>query len=221
MSEESNVPPNQSVYVNNLNEKVKIEELKKSLYHVFSQFGNVLEIHAMKHLKWRGQAWVVYDDLAGATKALREMQGFSFYGKPMRVQYAKIKSDVIAKADGTFMPRPKRKIEKKGEDKGNKKQKTTEKKKLNPAAMPKDLADTNEPNNILFVEYLPDNCTQDALKTLFSETGGFKEARLVPGKPGIAFVEFADIYNAGRAKEVFNRYQIATGQFLKITYAKQ
>eukprot|EP00808_Paulinella_micropora_P021581 g19908.t1 len=214
-------PPNQSVYVNNLNEKVKIEELKKSLYHVFSQFGNVLEIHAMKHLKWRGQAWVVYDDLAGATKALREMQGFSFYGKPMKVQYAKVKSDIISKADGTFVPRPKRKPDKKEEDKGNKKRQKTTEKKLNPAAKPKDLADTNPANNILFVEYLPDNCTQEALQSLFSETGGFKEARLVPGKPGIAFVEFMDIFNAGRAKEVFNHYQIAPGQFLKITYAKQ
>lgn len=34
--------PNSTLYVNNLNEKVKKEELKKSLYHLFSQFGPVL-----------------------------------------------------------------------------------------------------------------------------------------------------------------------------------
>jgi hypothetical protein len=31
----------------------------------------------------RGQAWIIFDDLSGATKAQREMQGFNFYGKPM------------------------------------------------------------------------------------------------------------------------------------------
>ncbi|XP_042407936.1 U1 small nuclear ribonucleoprotein A-like [Zingiber officinale] len=37
------------------------------------------------------------------------MQGFPFYAKPMRIQYAKTKSDIIAKADGTFVPRERRK----------------------------------------------------------------------------------------------------------------
>ncbi|XP_013588449.1 PREDICTED: U1 small nuclear ribonucleoprotein A-like isoform X1 [Brassica oleracea var. oleracea] len=44
------------------------------------------------------------------------MNGFPFYNKPMRIQFAKRKSDVIAKADGTFVPREKRKRqEEKGE----------------------------------------------------------------------------------------------------------
>jgi len=29
--------PNQTIYINNLNEKIKKEELKKSLYAIFSQ----------------------------------------------------------------------------------------------------------------------------------------------------------------------------------------
>jgi RNA recognition motif-containing protein len=107
----TDIIPNQTIYVNNLNEKVKKDELKRSLYHVFSQFGNILEIIATKTYKMRGQAWVIFDDLQGATKALREMQGFQFYGKAMRVTFAKAKSDVVSKMDGSFIPRPKRKIE--------------------------------------------------------------------------------------------------------------
>jgi len=103
--------PNQTLYVNNLNEKVKKDELKKSLYHVFSQFGNIIDIYAAKTLKLRGQAWIVFDDLNGATKACREMQNFNFYGKSMRVGYSKSKSDVVSKADGSFKPRPLRKPE--------------------------------------------------------------------------------------------------------------
>lgn len=72
--------PNQTLYINNLNEKVKKEgrylsrythsfsihrvlylaELKKSLYAIFSQFGPILDIVAMKTLKTRGQAFVVF-----------------------------------------------------------------------------------------------------------------------------------------------------------------
>jgi RNA recognition motif-containing protein len=58
-------------------------ELKKSLYAVFSQFGKILDIVACKTLKLRGQAWVVFDDVTAATNALRQMQGFPFYDKPM------------------------------------------------------------------------------------------------------------------------------------------
>lgn len=58
-------------------------ELKKSLYAVFSQFGRILDIVALKTLKHRGQAWVVFDEVTAATNALRQMQGFPFYDKPM------------------------------------------------------------------------------------------------------------------------------------------
>lgn len=37
----------------------------------------------MKTLKMRGQAFVVFEDISSATNALRAMQGFPFYEKPM------------------------------------------------------------------------------------------------------------------------------------------
>lgn len=58
-------------------------ELKKSLQAVFSQFGKILEILAFKTLKHKGQAWVVFEDASSATSALKQMQGFPFYDKPM------------------------------------------------------------------------------------------------------------------------------------------
>ncbi|KAE8665482.1 U1 small nuclear ribonucleoprotein A [Hibiscus syriacus] len=103
------IPPNMTLYINNLNEKIKPDQLKKSLHAVFSQFGKILDVLAFKTLKHKGQAWVVFEDVSSATNALRRMQGFPFYDKEMRIQYAKTKSDIIAKADGTFVPREKRK----------------------------------------------------------------------------------------------------------------
>lgn len=43
-------PPNNTVYINNLNEKIKRDELKKSLYAVFVQFGQILDIIICEYL---------------------------------------------------------------------------------------------------------------------------------------------------------------------------
>jgi len=55
-----NIPPNMTIYINNLCEKTKLNKLKKSLYAVFSQFGKIVDVIALKILKHQGQAWVVF-----------------------------------------------------------------------------------------------------------------------------------------------------------------
>jgi len=90
------IPPNQTLYVNNLNEKLHKDGvwssrivrhahsstvLKRSLYCLFCQFGPVMDIIAMKTAKMRGQAFVVYrvcphlclgtDDMAGCAGSLQ------------------------------------------------------------------------------------------------------------------------------------------------------
>lgn len=102
------IRPSHTIYINNLNEKVKKDELKKSLYAIFSQFGQILDIVALKTLKMRGQAFIIFKEIASATNALRTMQGFPFYDKPMTINYSKTESDVIAKAKGTFKERQKK-----------------------------------------------------------------------------------------------------------------
>uniref|UniRef100_A0A8P0TEE2 U1 small nuclear ribonucleoprotein A n=1 Tax=Canis lupus familiaris TaxID=9615 RepID=A0A8P0TEE2_CANLF len=98
------IRPNHTIYINNMNDKIKKEELKRSLYALFSQFGHVVDIVALKTMKMRGQAFVIFKELGSSTNALRQLQGFPFYGKPMRIQYAKTDSDIISKMRGTFVP---------------------------------------------------------------------------------------------------------------------
>lgn len=62
----------------------------------------------MKSLKRRGQAWIIFKERASATNALKSLQGFPFYNKPMRINFARSKSDAIAKSDGTYVERPKK-----------------------------------------------------------------------------------------------------------------
>jgi hypothetical protein len=60
----------------------------------------------------------VFEGVTEATNAMRSLQGFPFYDKPMRIAYAHGKSDAVAKADGTFQGREKDRDKRKAEDRG-------------------------------------------------------------------------------------------------------
>ncbi|KAI1933401.1 hypothetical protein LOZ66_006406 [Ophidiomyces ophidiicola] len=96
--------PNQTLYCSNLPDKLKKPDLRLSLYTLFSTYGTVLDVVAMKNGKMRGQAHVVFRDLQASTQAMRGLQGFDFFGKEMKIVYAKGSSDVIAKLRGTYAP---------------------------------------------------------------------------------------------------------------------
>jgi len=102
------LPPNQTLYVNNLNEKIKIETLKEELNSIFSQFGKILDVNAKKSFARRGQAFVCFETVQAASSALDKLQGFPFHDKPMRINYARSKSDVVTKEDGSYVQRPKK-----------------------------------------------------------------------------------------------------------------
>ncbi|KAI1459415.1 RNA-binding domain-containing protein [Annulohypoxylon moriforme] len=97
------IPPNQTLYVTNLpSSKINKSDLKTAIYMLFSTYGPVLDVVALKTMKMRGQAHIVFRDLQAATQALRSLEGFKFLGAELHIQYAKSKSDVIAKLDGTY-----------------------------------------------------------------------------------------------------------------------
>ncbi|KAK4038747.1 hypothetical protein C8A01DRAFT_17197 [Parachaetomium inaequale] len=99
----ASVPPNQTLYVSNLpSAKIQKEDLRTALYMLFSTYGAVLDVVALKTMKMRGQAHIVYKDIQTATQAMRSLDGFEFFGQPMKISYARSKSNIIAKLDGTF-----------------------------------------------------------------------------------------------------------------------
>ncbi|KAJ8086552.1 hypothetical protein AAF712_002035 [Marasmius tenuissimus] len=84
--------PNNTLYINNLNDKVNKDELRSQLLALFTTYGRVIDIVASKSTKMRGQAFLVFTDLAGATSAMRACEGMLFYDKPLHIDYAKTKS---------------------------------------------------------------------------------------------------------------------------------
>ncbi|XP_075719215.1 U2 small nuclear ribonucleoprotein B'' isoform X2 [Rhinoderma darwinii] len=222
------IRPNHTVYINNLNDKIKKDEIKRSLYALFSQFGHVMDIVALKTIKMRGQAFVIFKELASATNALRQLQGFPFYDKPMRVQYAKTDSDLVSKMRGTFGDKDKKKDKKKNKPQeqatnaANKKPtQTPETETMSPGGPQNQLVPDNPPNYILFLNNLPEETNEMMLSMLFNQFPGFKEVRLVPGRHDIAFVEFENETQAGSARDALQGFKITPSHAMKITYAKK
>lgn len=82
-----------SVYVRNLEERVKPDPLKEALRAIFSEFGNIIDIVAKTNLKAKGQAFIVYDNPDSARQAIEETNGFDLFEKPMQVALARTRSD--------------------------------------------------------------------------------------------------------------------------------
>lgn len=86
------IPPNQTLYVRGIpSAHVKKDDLRTALYMLFSTYGPVLDVVALRTSKMRGQAHIVYRDMQTATQAMRALDGFDFLGQQMvspgRVQH--------------------------------------------------------------------------------------------------------------------------------------
>ena len=178
---------------------------------------------ALKTLRMRGQAFIIFSDVNSASSALRSMQGFPFYDKPMKIAYAKEQSDVIAKRYGTYVERPKKDAASKERDALAKRDKKSGKQAEFGAIQPLSAAAllNDVPNKILFLTNLPDGTEESMVQMLFQPFSGFKEVRLVPNRSDIAFVEFDNEQLASLAKDALQGFKIGPHNPMKITYAKK
>ena len=99
---------NATVYVSNIDWSIKKPVLRRALHALFSRHGKILDIITLRREGLRGQAWVLFADVAAASDAVRSESGFSFFGRDLKVVYAREKSDRVAKQDGTFVPKDRR-----------------------------------------------------------------------------------------------------------------
>src|SRR5436190_221162 len=91
--------------------------MKESLMEIFSEYGNVIDLVAKRNLKAKGQAFVVFDNVESAEKAIKEIQGFELYDKPMVLDFARSRSDATVKLAGNdeeFEAHKRRRLAEKG-----------------------------------------------------------------------------------------------------------
>ncbi|POS84464.1 RNA recognition domain-containing protein, partial [Erysiphe pulchra] len=245
--------PNATVYVRNLEERIKPPQLREALEELFSEYGTIIDIVAKTNLKAKGQAFIVFDSVESATKAIEEVQGFELFDKPMQLAYARTRSDATVKrekGDGDeFESHKRRRLAEK--DKKRAAEAAEEQKRIKRAGATAGvvpdatvrpikatrgagLKSTNAsaaavipdeylpPNKILFVQNLPDEYEIDALTAIFGRFEKFKEVRLVPGRKGIAFIEYETETGAISAKENTAGMALGDGtQLMKVTYQRQ
>ncbi|OJJ50938.1 hypothetical protein ASPZODRAFT_155944 [Penicilliopsis zonata CBS 506.65] len=233
--------------VRNLDERIKIEELKDALTEIFSEYGTIVEIVAKTNLKAKGQAFIVFDDVDSATRAIDEVNGFELFDKPMSLDYAKTRSDatVLKEAGAEELEAHKRRRLAEKERKQAQEALDAQKKLKRPAG-PTEAARPSKttkgaglkpttgaaaavipdeylpPNKILFLRDLPDSADQDSLSAVFGRFEGFREVRLVPGRKGIAFVEYENESGAISAKEATSGMPMGDqGKPIRVTYQRQ
>ncbi|KAH8925195.1 hypothetical protein BT69DRAFT_1216806 [Atractiella rhizophila] len=245
------VEPSHTIYVHNLNEKVKLKILSQSLRNLFSLYGRVLSVTCHSNLRMRGQAFVGLDNLEGAKKAVEELKGLPIYGKGLLLEFARTSSDAVVKRfdkENFDKHLEERKITKKIHRRNNplRRKWLTQKQAalkaaettIGPDGLPIQPAfitaqrrnilqmpdEYLPPNKILFIQNLPEVITKEKLDGLFKQYPSLVEVRMIPGRKGIAFVEYADEQSSTVAKEALHNYRFTdTGSDLKmkVTFAKQ
>lgn len=235
----------------NLEERVKVEQLKEALLELFSEYGEILEIVAKTNLKAKGQAFVVFDSVESAQKAIDDLQGFELFEKPIHVAFAKTRSDASVKRSGDdeeFESHKRRRLAEKDKKKAAEAAEVQKQlkrsaavgvvpdlaarpvkaargaglKSSNPAAAAVIPDEYLPPNKTLFVRNLPEEYDIDTLTAIFGRFEGFREVRTVPGRKTIAFVEYETETGAISAKENTAGMTVGgAGQVMNVTYQRQ
>ena len=172
------------------------------------------------------QAWVCFADVGAASTALRQMNDFPFYDKPMKIQFAKDKSDAARKAEGSFSgPREKRKREGAGGAPSAKRiateaavGSTTAVSGAVSVAAPAPPALTAIPSPTLLVTGLPSEVNKEMLQALFGAFAGLREVRHVPER-GLALVDYESEATATPALLALNNFQVTPSAKLSVAYA--
>jgi U2 small nuclear ribonucleoprotein B'' len=230
--------PNATLYIKNLDWKIKKGLLRRALYALFTRHGKVLEIVTLRRDGLRGQAFVIMNTVQSATAALQAEQGFTFFGKDLVIEYARQKSDRIAKRDGDYVPKAKRSKLAASVSATNKNQNNTNE---NGGMVVEDSESTvvppppslqaaavdngggaNTPNSppfrILLAQNLPAECNEMMLGMLFQQYAGYREIRMP--RPGLAFVEFETDEQATIALTALHGFKLTPKDLLNLSYSK-
>merc|ERR1712227_228836 len=197
--------PCHTIYINNINDKVKKVELLRQVYALTSTYGQVIDIMISKAPKLRGQAFVTYKEIADASSAIKRLQGFPFYDKPLKVAFARRESTMITQAKKYQAPKDERAQAKEMNAKLAKKK----------GAVP--TANGEEASATIYVENLPNEANESMLNLLFQQFPGFKKSRPLPSG-GKAFIDFAEARQAASAKTALNGFKVTPEKAIQLSF---
>ncbi|KAI5952572.1 hypothetical protein KGF54_003439 [Candida jiufengensis] len=197
----TSIEPKQTIYVNNINDKVSINKLRSSLQALLQNY-SPNKILIQKTLKLKGQAFITFDNIEIASKAVKDLDKKELFDKPINVNFAKSNSDDVFDKDKDEInsrrnSRKESKIQKKVAES---KSKLTKKK-----ASKKDSKSTKEqptsidikswqnlpPNKILLLQNIDNikNINKNQVEEFFEDYAGLELIRYIKPR-NLSFIEF-------------------------------
>ena len=76
--------------------------METTLRTLFSSYGKIIDVKLKRNLRHRGQAFVSFETVEHATKAMNEVNGFPLFDRPMDIQYAKEQSFAVSERNGSL-----------------------------------------------------------------------------------------------------------------------
>lgn len=224
--------PIETIYINNLEEKVPISKLKQTIRRVFGQCGTIVDIQANGSLKRRGQAFVTYNTTEESRNAVERFKDFRLFKNPINVSYARSNSDKVLRLRGeTDKLQEHQRIRKKKAAAAAKKQLARSRGDSETPTAPSAPAKSKginvaewkllPPHNILLLQGITAQHTKDSIAGFFDSSIGFTDVRYV-GARKLAFIEFDSEQSAtlsmesveGKIAEVFGAESL-------LSYAKK
>lgn len=204
----------ETIYVNNLNDRVSLHKLKKELARLFDKYGEIIQITAHKNFKMKGQAFITYSDKNSSKEAVDGLQHTELFGKNMKLAYAHKNSDsYFTELEHNDEPVALRKQHK---QEVNKEQGS----KTNPAKILQSWKSI-PPNLVLLLHNINSDVDQDQLIEYFEQWNGFARVRYVKVR-NIAFIEFEEVSFATSCMESIDRDSLKRfGSDVVLTYAKK
>ncbi|CAD7922492.1 unnamed protein product [Amoebophrya sp. A25] len=182
----------ETLFVGNIDQKLKKHDLEHSLFELFVPFGHVREIKfkreqmLARHDKSKYKkamplmktiAFVVFATEAHATAAKAKLNNFPFFGRNLFIDFARKRGDAACMADGTF--------DFAADAKQRGKDKIATRKIAIKNQQVQEIAQTTkevvgEPSTTLVVEGLAEHLTEEVMRPLFEQFPGLVELTHFP-----------------------------------------
>lgn len=185
------IPPCQTLFVHGLPTRFDNVTLRNLIAEFCSPFGTVIEVNVRRHdEKQRGNAFVAFSDIVGATNALKGLNGKLFLGRPFTAAYARSNCARVNLLQG-----------------GKKKHPLTNIKRSTATAV--------KVGATLLVEDLPSSVNELALTVLFKQYSGFIDVKIIDAST--ATVDFTTIAAAEEAQQKLDGFMITSERPLKVS----
>lgn len=225
------IKPIETVYINNLNDKVSLKKINQELLKVFNKYGEIIDIQLKKNLRMKGQAFITFNSLKSAKDAIKENNNNTIlFGKPLRVSYAKTLADIKANEQDIENRKNLKKLKNEQQEKQKQQLNDRKRKSDHDTDLKKSIKKSKlsidftklPPNKILLLQNLSNDVNQQILDSCFENYPGFSYIRFLKVR-NLAFVEFESESDSKNCLDTvdLNGLKQKLGLDIQLTYAKK